>query len=158
MRRQKRRSKAPQPRARKRARAVIARMRRTDASLTAAARAEHVDPRTVRKYAGHQLSRSGSGKPYRPTKADRLSRKMFVPTTLGPAPVSVRGSKQATLLGRYMSAVGKYLRTGHTDALDQFEGQSIAGHFLITDPDALSSLAQGGALQLDEIYAIPESS
>jgi len=56
-----------------------------------------------------------------------------------------------------MSAVGKYLRTGDTDALDVFEGQSIAGHRLITDPDTLSSLAQAGALQLDEIYALPES-
>jgi len=56
-----------------------------------------------------------------------------------------------------MSAVGKYLRTGDTDALDVFEGQSIAGHRLITDPYTLSSLAQAGALQLDEIYALPES-
>jgi hypothetical protein len=83
---------------------------------------------------------------------------MIVPTAIGPTPVSVRGSKQATLLGRYMSAVGKYLRTGNTDELDKFEGRSIAGHRLITDPDTLSSLAQAGALQLDEIYAMPELS
>lgn len=57
-----------------------------------------------------------------------------------------------------MSAVGKYLRTGETAALDKFEGQSISGHRLITDPRTLSSLAQAGALQLDEIYAMPESS
>ena len=57
-----------------------------------------------------------------------------------------------------MSAVGQYLRTGKTEALHEFEGQSIAGHPLITDPDTLSSLAQAGALQLDEIYALPESS
>jgi len=57
-----------------------------------------------------------------------------------------------------MSAVGQYLRTGKTDALDEFEGQSIVGHRLITDPDTLSSLAQAGALQLDEIYALPDSS
>ena len=57
-----------------------------------------------------------------------------------------------------MSAVGKYLRTGDSDVLDEFEGQSIAGHPLITDPDVLNSLAQAGALQLDSIYALPESS
>jgi hypothetical protein len=144
--------------ARKRSRAVIARMRRTGASLTAAAREEHVDPRTVLKHFAHQLRRSEPGKPYRPTKADRLVRKMLVPTQLGPSSISVRGSKQATQLGRYMSAVGKYLRTGNSSALDEFEGQSIAGHSLITDADTLRALAEAGSLQLDEIYALPGSS
>jgi hypothetical protein len=50
---------------------------------------------------------------------------------------------------------GKYLRTGETDALQQFAGKSLAGHPLITDPEQLSALAQAGALQLDEIYALP---
>jgi hypothetical protein len=57
-----------------------------------------------------------------------------------------------------MSAVGKYLRTGDAEGLAEFQGQSIAGHVLITDPDLLSSLAQAGALTLDEIYAAPEAS
>ena len=50
------------------------------------------------------------------------------------------------------------MRTGDTDALEEFEGQSIAGHRLITDPVTLSGLARAGALQLDDIYAVPESS
>ena len=83
---------------------------------------------------------------------------MLIPTEQGASPVGVRGSREATLLGRYMSAVGKYLRTGETDALEEFAGQSIAGHPLITDSEQLSSLAQAGALQLDQIYALPESS
>jgi hypothetical protein len=57
-----------------------------------------------------------------------------------------------------MSAVGQFLRTGNTDALVEFEGKVIAGHTLITDTDVLTSLAQAGALQLDSIYALPESS
>jgi len=56
-----------------------------------------------------------------------------------------------------MAAVGTYLRTGDTDALDQFEGKKIAGRRLITDPEMLSSLAQAGALEMDSIYAVPES-
>jgi hypothetical protein len=132
---------------------VLAQMRRTGSSLTAAAREEHIDPRTVRKYLRAELR--GRGKP---TKADRRSREMLVPTTLGNSPVTVRGSKQASQLGRYMSAVSKYLRTGDVDGLAEFEGQSIAGHALITDADLLSSLAQAGALTLDEIYAVPEAS
>jgi hypothetical protein len=132
---------------------VLARMRRTGSSLTAAAREEHIDPRTVRKYLKAELR--GRGKA---TKADRRKRDMLVPTTVGNAPVTVRGSKQASQLGRYMSAVGKYLRTGDVDSLAEFEGKSISGHSLITDADMLSSLAQASALTLDEIYAVPEAS
>jgi hypothetical protein len=57
-----------------------------------------------------------------------------------------------------MSAVSKYLRTGDVDGLAEFEGKSIGGHALITDPDILSSLAQAGALTLDEIYAVSGAS
>jgi len=82
---------------------------------------------------------------------------MLLPTTYGTIPVVLKGSEQASILGRYMSAVGKFLHTGDSEALDEFEGQSIAGHALITDPDTLSLLAQAGALQLEDIYA-PEPS
>jgi hypothetical protein len=132
---------------------VLARMRRQGASLTAAAREEHIDPRTVRKYLKAELRGHGT-----PTKADRRKRDMLVLTTMGNAPATIRGSKQASQLGRYTSAVGKYLRTGDVDGLAEFEGKSIAGHVLITDPNLLSSLAQAGALTLDEIYAVPEAS
>ncbi len=135
---------------------ALARMRRTGLTLSAAAREEHTDPRTVRKYVGAELR--GLGRRRRPTKTDRRQREMLVPTPEGPTAVTIQGSPDASRLGKYMSAVGKYLRTGETDALEEFEGQSIAGHFLITDPEQLSSLAQAGALQLDQIYALPESS
>ena len=124
--------------------------------LTASAREEHIDPRTVRKYLASELRRSKGRRLV--TKSDRRSRKMLVPTALGTSPIVVRGSKQATQLGKYMSAVAKYLRTGDTEALMVFEGESIGGHALITDPGTLGSLAQAGALQLDEIYALPEAS
>lgn len=136
---------------------VLARMRRTDETLTAAAREEHIDPRTVRKYLAAELRGITKGK-IQPTKADRRVRNMLVPTSRGTTPSAIHGSEQASQLGRYMSAVGQYLRTGNTDALDEFEGQSIAGHTLITDPEILTSLAEAGALQLDAIYALPESS
>ena len=132
---------------------VLARMRRTGASLTEAAREEQIDPRTVRKYLKTEMR--GRGKP---TEVDHRKRDMLVPTTVGNAPVTVRGSKQASELGKYMSAVGKYLRTGDVEGLGKFVGKSIGGHALITDPDLLSSLAQAGALTLDEIYAVPEAS
>ncbi|HTS07860.1 MAG TPA: hypothetical protein VMP68_19965 [Candidatus Eisenbacteria bacterium] len=133
---------------------VLARARRTGESLTSIARDEHIDPRTVRKYLGSEFRGAGQ----RPTKADKRKRYMLVPTVLGNTPATVRGSKEASQLGRYMSAVGRYLRTGETRGLAKFKRKSIAGHVLITDPDILSSLAEAGALTLDEIYATPEAS
>ncbi len=134
---------------------VLARMRRTEVALTSAAREEHIDPRTVRKYLGTELRRQTGHRGLRPTKADQRARHMLVPTALGNVPIIVPGSREASRLGRYRSAVGKYLRTGDTDALSEFEGKSIGGHRLITDPETLSSLAQAGALDLDHIYAVP---
>jgi Lhr-like helicase len=89
---------------------------------------------------------------------DARKRKMLIPSALGNVSTTVRGSRQASELGKYMSAVGKYVRSGDTDPLSKFKGKSIGGHVLITDPDTLSALAQAGALTLDEIYALPESS
>jgi hypothetical protein len=155
-----RRSNSPTTReqeARIRALHVLARMRRTGQTLTAAAREEHIDARTVRRFLGADLKELPEGHT-EPTKADWRRRHMLIPTSRGAIPVVIHGSEKASQLGRYMSAVGQFLRTGNTDALDDFEGQSIAGHSLITDPETLSSLAQAGALQLDEIYALPESS
>src|SRR6266581_3574916 len=82
---------------------VLGRMRRTDATLTAAAREEHIDIRTVRKYLGSELKKVAAGK-MRPTQADRKRREMLVPTASGTARATIRGSQQASQLGRYMSA------------------------------------------------------
>lgn len=142
---------------RNRALHVLARMRRTGQTLTAAAREEHIDPRTVRKFLGADLKEVPEGHT-EPTKADRRRRNMLIPTSRGTEPIKIHGSEQASQLGRYMSAVGKYLKTGNTGALQEFEGQSIGGHRLITDPTSLNHLAEAGSLQLDSIYALPESS
>ena len=83
---------------------------------------------------------------------------MLIPTPTGSVPEKVRGSKEASQLGKYMSVVGKYLRTGDVKALRKFKDKSIANHPLITDPELLTALAQAGALTLDEIYAVPEAS
>lgn len=143
--------------ARNRALHVLARMRRTGQALTPSAREESVDPRTVKKYVGPELKwlKDGSSGS---TRADRQVREMLIPTSRGTTPVSIRGSEQASLLGRYMASVGKYLRTGDSEALEEFEGRSIAGHRLITDLDTLNSIAEAGALELDSIYALPEAS
>jgi hypothetical protein len=137
---------------------VLSRMRRTGATLTAASREEHIDPRTVKKYVATDLRRLKKVKQTVATKSDRRRRRMLIPTALGTTAVIVSGSRKASLLGRYMSAVGQYLRTGNTQGLSAFKGKSIGEHDLITDPEVLNVLAEAGSLQLEEIYALPESS
>ena len=136
---------------------ALARMRRTGEPLTAAAREARIDPRTVKKYLAPELRGLADGRT-QASRTDRRRRTMLVPTEQGTAPVVIRGSEQASLLGRYMSAVGKYLRTGDTEGLVEFEGQSIGEYTLVTDPEVLTTLAQAGSLELDSIYALPESS
>jgi hypothetical protein len=137
---------------------VLGNMRRTGKPLNAAAREEHMDPRTVRKYLRAELRGKGESGRTKPTKSDRRTRRMLIPTALGTSPVKVRGSKRASLLGKYMSAVGRYLRTGDTDGLKEFDGKTISGNPLITDPQTLTTLAQAGSLHLDRIYALPGAS
>jgi hypothetical protein len=152
----KRRSK--RQKAYNRALRVLANMRRTGAPLNAAARQERMDPRTVRKYLGAELKSKRGQRKTEPTRNDRRRRRMLIPTVLGTAPTTVVGSKDASLLGRYMSEVGQYLRTGETNGLREFEGKSIGGTPLITDPETLTLLAQAGSLELDRIYALPGAS
>src|SRR5438034_10630275 len=87
--------------ARDRALHVLARMRRAGETLTAAARDEHIDPRTVRKYLGAELRGLTEGHT-QPTKADRRRRDMLIPTSRGTIPVAIHGSEQAPRLCRYM--------------------------------------------------------
>lgn len=56
-------------------------------------------------------------------------------------------------LDTYLSAVGEYLRTGNSTALGKFKGKKISNQKLITDLAMLRTLAQAGALQLEDIYA-----
>jgi hypothetical protein len=132
--------------ARNRALHVLARMRRTGASLTAAAREEHIDPRTVRRYLGNRL---------RQHEPDLLTREMFVITALGPVPVSVRGSVAASQLGKHAAAVQHFLRTGDSSKLAAFQGKRVGNHELIVDTRLLSTLAEAGALRLEDLYAPP---
>jgi hypothetical protein len=141
--------------ARRRALSVLRRMRRTGVSLASAAREEHIDPRTVRRHIGDELRQTAPGRPYRPTKADRVRREMLAPTKFGMEPITIRGSRQASQLGKYLSAVRKFLHTGNAGPVSKFDGKKIGGLSLITDPQTLRMLAHAGALQLEDIYAAP---
>src|SRR5713101_17503 len=115
--------------ARVRALYVLARVRRTGESLVSAARLEGVDPRTVRKQLPHEFRKAG-GRWVPAHDADRLPRQMWLLDDKGRRPGLVRGSKAASLLGRYNAALSKFFSAnkkyaGDESLLEPFRGKRV---------------------------------
>ncbi|HEX6502423.1 MAG TPA: hypothetical protein VF011_04195 [Terriglobales bacterium] len=138
---------------------VLARMRRTGSSLASAARSESISPQKVLKSLPGELRKSGSRWiPTRPT--DRQPRQMNLLDEKGRRVGTVRGSKAASLLGRYNAALSKFFSgngkyAGDESLLDPFRGKRVAGVTLLTDTKALIELAEAGELSFDDLYAAP---
>ena len=133
--------------------AVLAEVRRGE-SFNKAARREGIKPKTVLRYVGNALYRKGPNKPWKATKNDRIPAKMTILTEQGPVFAVVRNSSERTRLSRYDNALRRW-RTGEDGAERQllnFKGQTVAGYVLITDPDILIQLEEGGGLDFDELY------
>jgi hypothetical protein len=133
--------------------AVLAAVRRGE-SLNKAARREHIKPETVQHYVGRALYRSGPNKPWKATKTDRFSIRMMILTEQGPIFDVVRSSIERTRLSRYDVALRKWrgAEDGAEQELAEFEGLTVGGHVLITDPDLLIRLEEAGQLDFDELY------
>jgi hypothetical protein len=143
--------------ARIRALHALAKMRHDKLSLAEACRLEHIKPSTFLRHVGSAVRQDRPGGRYRATAGDRLRRDLQIPTALGPTPVPIYGSKQASEISQYLNAIALYLRKGDTSKLERFQGKTIRVRGqkleLITDPSTLSSLALAGALQFDQLYA-----
>jgi hypothetical protein len=73
--------------------------------------------------------------------------------------LTVRGYKQASLVGRHHHAVGEFVRTNAVELIKPFEGQSVTAlsgrqHALETDPNALHRIAALDSPPFHEIYEI----
>lgn len=124
-------------------------------SLSSATRKVRMKPATAKKRLGNLIHRKGPGQRWKPSKSDRFTALMNVLTPLGQITVPVRGSRERKLLGRYNAALGKW-RRGESSAettLARFEGQKVAGHPLITDPDTLAILEDADLLDFEELYS-----
>jgi DNA-binding CsgD family transcriptional regulator len=138
---------------------VLRKVRQGEA-LYSTARSEGIDPRTVlnqlpnefRKLRGHWVAAH---------KADRLPRRMKLLDDKGRRPGVVRGSKAASLLGRYNDALSKFFSAdkryaGNESLLKPFRGKRVGGIELLTDPKKLVELAEAGELRFgDDLYAAP---
>jgi len=137
--------------------AAISKMRREKISLTQASRDIGISPRTVTKWGKSALRKRPNGK-YAVKASDSLLRIVLIPTPEGTREIAVRGSKQVTMLAEYWNALHRYLQTGNTEKLKQFEGKSIADANgvdvpLLTDLAALNRLGSAGVLSFESLYA-----
>lgn len=140
--------------ARRRALKVVNQMRRKGRSMTAASRAAHTDPRTVKKYA-HEALRQLQGH-YRAVRVDQMARPMRVLTPQGLNVVDVRSSRTATRIAEHWAAIDHYLRTGDPRRLEPFAGKRfrVKGALIpfVTDLRALERLANAGQVQFEDLY------
>jgi len=119
-------------------------------SLTAAARDAGTTPRTVRRYAGATVKRSGSR--YRLGR-DRLYRPMRVLTNTGVETVGV-SRREAKLVGRHWNAVKRWGVHQDSSELDKLRGAVVGGYELETDLDVIDELAARGELDFEDIYEL----
>ena len=138
---------------------VLARMRRTGEKLATAARFENIDPRKVIKKLPDEFRKSGRNWVPR-READRKPRQLNLLAPKGRRPGVVRGSKAASLLGKYNAALSKFFSAnpnfaGDESLLEPFRGKRVAGVELLTDTQTLVELAEAGELSFDDLYAAP---
>lgn len=103
---------------------VLRRSRRFDEPLSKAARNAHTTPETVRRYLGRSGFRKVGGR-YRPTQSDSLVRRMSFYEDGRRRTTTVRGSKTASLIGRYNRDVETFLKTRDASVLKKWEGRTF---------------------------------
>ena len=132
-------------------------MRAKRLSLAEASRQAGTTPRTVQRHVGKALKRGDDGR-YAATKYDRIPRTLRFVTTGGVTELTVRDSRTASQIARYMAAVHKYLTTGDRRALWPFRGKAIrsgkVAYPFITDSKTLERLAFAGEVSFEDLYAL----
>jgi hypothetical protein len=87
-----------------------------------------------------------------------LLRALVIPTRKGLREIGIRDFHQASLLGKYWTAVERYRDTGDASALREFRGKYILDangkrFRLLTDLRALDRLGSAGVLSFESLYA-----
>ena len=116
-----------------------------------------LDPRTVQKLAGPALRKLRNGR-WVARPSDPLLRVLMIPTRKGLREIGVRDFRQASLLGRYWTAVDLYRDTGDASGLREFRGKYIIDtggkqRRLLTDRATLDHLGSAGLLSFETLYA-----
>jgi len=129
---------------------ALGEMRKQQVSLRVAARRAGTTPETVRRYAGDSLVLEG--RRYVPTASDRSYQRMSVLSTEGVVDIDVRGSRARSIVGRHWNAIQRFAVTGDVGVLSPFEGKSVGGAALVTDPDQVEEFLRRREIDIDDIY------
>lgn len=127
-------------------------MRTEGLSLKPAARRAGTTPNNVRRHVGPALDFERGR--YRGKPGDRLPAVMTVIGPQGPIEVIVTGSQNRSLVARHRAAINHFAATSDPSRLRQFEGLTVAGVELETDPDLIQEWGDLGVLDIDDLYAI----
>jgi hypothetical protein len=114
------------------------------------------DPRIVQQLARPALRKLRNGR-WAARTYDHLLRVLVIPTRKGLSEIGVPDSRQASLLGKYWTAIERYRDTGDASALREFRGKSIvdAGGKrvrLLTTLHELDRLGSAGVLSFESLY------
>ena len=110
---------------------------------------------TVRKYAGPALRTKNNRVTAR--KNDGLLRKMVIYEDGRQVFIQIKGRKKSTIIGQYLSAVGRRLDRNETNALESFRNRTIRDikgkiHTFETDPAKLQKIQE--AIEEPEFFQI----
>jgi hypothetical protein len=127
-------------------------------SLHDAAAAAHVAPERLRNY----FAQSGFARKERGRwvfDRDQIVRRMLLYSDGRARIIQVRGSESASLIGRYMNAVKRFLRTNDATNLDPFRDDIVTDirrrkHRLETRPNVLYAIDGQGPEPFEQVYRI----
>jgi hypothetical protein len=116
-----------------------------DRNLTAsqAARDNGVTVRDFWKYIPKAFKKDSGGRIH--AIADRYVRRMEVPGPDRPIVIKIKGSNARNKIARFRDDVFRFLG-GNGSALDKWQGVTIQGHKLLTDPRIIRVLGEQGNL------------
>jgi hypothetical protein len=133
------------------------RVLRQDKNISAAAKAAHISPERLRQFAASKgaitkRKRRWIVNPDLPRRMPMYSQGRQIAVTVGDL-------SSASLIGRYMSAVGNLVKSNDRKWLEPFIGQSVTNisgkaYPFETNPNALYRLASAGGETFEQVYRI----
>jgi hypothetical protein len=130
---------------------------RQERNFAKAAKAAKVSPERLRKYAVERGLIEKAGQRWR-VRQD-LPRRMLIFSNGRSLAITVADFQSASLVGRYMAAVRRFLETNDRSVLEPFIGQSVRDatgkeHPFETRPNVLYRLSAAGEHTFEQIYRI----
>jgi hypothetical protein len=135
---------------------VPAEMRSTGATLREAARRFGVTPEVVIETIPSAFREGRNGR-YEVKPSDGLLRVLLIPSSKGLREIVVQGSREASIVGEYWSAVEKFLKRGDVSAVRKLSRKTVTDGSgerirLLTNLDELERQASAGVFQFESIY------